>query len=194
MRAFLAIPLPKELEESFGSLQNNLRDLSTLSQFRWILPKNVHLTLRFFEEIDERQAEAAGTALTGAAAMVEPFELHFDRLGTFPSLKKPNVLWVGPKKTPETLSKLADAISEELLMAGFPSEERTFHPHLTLARRRVKGVAPPGLEGELKAAEGRWLRAPIVLSVTEAVLFQSELTPEGAIHTPLYRAAIGEVK
>ncbi len=183
--------MPKELEESVGSLQNNLRDLSTLSQSHWILPKNVHLTLRFFEEIDERQAEAAGSALVAAAAMVKPFELHFDRLGTFPSLKKPNVFWVGLKKTPEMLSNLAGAISEAFLMSGFPSEERTFHPHLTLARRRVKGVAPPGLEGDLEAAEGRWLKAPIVLSVTEAVLFQSELTPEGANHTPLHRAAIG---
>ncbi|MDA1001609.1 MAG: hypothetical protein O2807_13975, partial [bacterium] len=74
-----------------------------------------------------------------------------------------------------------------LAAAGFPREERElpFSAHLTLARRRVKGRPPAGLEGELEAAEGRGLRPPPPYPIREAVLYQSELQPRGAIYTAL---------
>jgi len=192
LRAFLAIPLPAEGAAALRSLQESLRTLSALEEFRWVAPRNIHLTLRFLGEIDEARARSAGEALGAAASRGSAFELSFERFGVFPHLRSPNVLWTGPSETPQALRALVEALFEELERAGFPREERPFRAHLTLARRRGRRRPPPGLEGELVAAEQRWLVPPPSFRVEEAVLFQSELRPGGAIYTPIRRHPLGE--
>ena len=190
MRAFLAVPPPPEFHSTLGALQEHLRGLPALADFRWIPAENVHLTLRFLGEIDEAQARAAGDALEAAAAGGSAFDLPLERFGVFPHLKNPNVLWAGPNETPEALASLAEGLAGGIEGAGFPREPRPFHSHLTLGRRRVRGRAPAGLEGELDAAERRWLEPPPTLRAAEAALFRSELRASGAIYTALRRVAL----
>lgn len=190
MRAFLAIPLPGGFLPVLESLQENLRRLAALNEFRWIPGENVHLTLRFLGEIGEEQAAGAGRALEEAAGGVAPFELRFERFGVFPHLKNPNVLWVGPNQCPEPLVAFAAKLADGLEGAGFSPEKRLFRPHLTMARRRVRRRPPSGLEGELEAAERRWLQPAPSFRAAEACLFCSELRPSGAIYTPLNRVSL----
>ena len=188
MRAFLAISLLPEEECKLRLLQESLASLPALSEFRWTLPQNIHLTLRFFGEIEDAQAAQAAQALETIARDSHPFELLLDRLGVFPHLRNPNVLWVGPEQSPPPLETFVERLFEGLKAANFPSEDRPFRAHLTIARRRVKGRPPAGLEGELDAAERRWLSPPLRLWMKEAGIFRSDLRPNGAIHTPVHRS------
>ena len=185
MRAFLAIPFNADEHEKLKSLQESLATMPALDDFRWMRPKNIHITLRFLGDIEDARAEAAAEALRRAGEGASTFDIPIDRFGVFPHLKRPGVLWVGPSELPEPLAKLEIHLSRYLTEAGFPSREGPFRPHLTIARRRSRDRPPAGLEGELEIAEQRWLMPPLVCRAHEAVLFRSELNPSGAIHTVL---------
>jgi 2'-5' RNA ligase len=190
LRTFLAIPLLPEERGALRSLQESLGTLPALAEFRWIPPQNVHLTLRFLGEIGEAEARRAGEALEAAAREGRAFELSLERFGVFPHLRSPNVLWTGPERSPQPLEEFVGRLFDGLGAAGFSPEDRPFRAHLTIGRRRVKGRPPAGLEGELNAAERRWLSPPLRLWMGEAVLFRSELRPGGAIYTPVHRSPL----
>jgi len=190
LRAFLAIPLMPEGGDPLRSLQASLGTLPALAEFRWIPPQNIHLTVRFLGEIGEDEASRAGKALEAAACGARAFEMAIERFGVFPHLRIPNVLWAGPEKCPGALEEFVERLSGGLAEAGFPPESRPFQAHLTIGRRRVKGRPPAGLEGELDAAERRWLSPPLRLWMKEGALFRSELRPGGAIYTPVHRALL----
>jgi 2'-5' RNA ligase len=190
VRAFLAIPLMTEEAGALRSLQESLASLPALAEFRWIPPQNIHLTLRFLGEIGEAEARLAGEALEAAASGARAFELPLERFGVFPHLRSPSVLWAGPRQSPQPLEEFVERLFARLDAAGFPPEERPFRSHLTIGRRRIKSRSPAGLEGELDAAERRWLSPPLQLRMSEAVLFRSALRPGGAIYTPIRRSAL----
>ena len=82
------------------------------------------------------------------------------------------------------LSRLQENVDSALTALGFPKEERSFVPHLTLAR--IKQGASP-LErrdfGELARAssfEDKYSVAAEAIS-----LMRSQLTPAGAVYTRL---------
>jgi RNA 2',3'-cyclic 3'-phosphodiesterase len=56
-------------------------------------------------------------------------------LGWFPNERNPRVFWAGIESGPE-LATLAHATEQSLAALGIAAEDREFHPHLTLARRR----------------------------------------------------------
>jgi 2'-5' RNA ligase len=58
--------------------------------------------------------------------------------------------------------------------AGFPREERSFHPHLTLGRWRDRARRPA--LPDVNLGSGR---------VDRLVLFRSQLAPSGSVYTPL---------
>ncbi len=191
MRVFAAIPFGEEEREILESLQGALSTMPALADFRWARAGGVHLTLRFLGDVEEARAEAAADALRLAGEGASAFEVPLERFGVFPHLKRPNALWVGPEETPAPLAEFEARLSRRLAEAGFPAEDRPFRPHMTLARRRSRDRPLPGLEGELEIAERRWLASPPVCRAREAVLFRSELGPEGAVHTTLAKAGLG---
>ena len=70
------------------------------------------------------------------AAENRPFQLRLSKIGAFPRLNYPRVIWVGIKEGAEESKKLASEIEKSLKEFGFPEEQRPFSPHLTLGRLR----------------------------------------------------------
>jgi RNA 2',3'-cyclic 3'-phosphodiesterase len=83
------------------------------------------------------------------------------------------------------LLDLHSAIEHELAAVGFPREQRTFHPHLTIARLRKTG-------DERRVAEAHQKRGfPVeTFRISEVVVFKSELLREGSKHTAISRHAL----
>ena len=99
---------------------------------------NLHVTLAFLGNVAQSriaQVEAVGAR---AAAIGEPFALRLERFGWF---RNAGAAWIGPATVAPALQQIVDALCIALREAGFASEERAFHPHLTLARRCVRGPA-----------------------------------------------------
>ncbi|MEE9257019.1 MAG: RNA 2',3'-cyclic phosphodiesterase [bacterium] len=195
MRAFLAVPLPPAGHLAVEEIQQCLRNHDAFSDFRWVPPANVHLTLRFLGEITEEEAGPVAAALEAACLQARACSFELNRLGVFPNPKNPGVIWAGPAEPPAALLSLEAGLSAGLGAAGFEPEarpSRPFRPHLTLARcrRRGRGRGAKDLAQALREAERTCLASRPTLSLTEAALFKSELRPGGAVHTVLRRAEL----
>jgi len=91
---------------------------------------NLHMTLVFLGEVKERQLERLTEDVQRIRGV--PFSMVFDELGYFP---KPQVLWIGPKETPDAATRLARDLNRTCKRLGLRSEKRKFQAHLTIARR-----------------------------------------------------------
>jgi RNA 2',3'-cyclic 3'-phosphodiesterase len=147
-----------------------------------------HLTLRFLGEVAPDRLPSITTALQRVAHETPVFDLVVEGVGAFPSRTNPRVVWVGVTTGQRELVELADRISRALSEAGVEVEHDPLVPHLTLFRVRspmlrrratelLSGTTPP------PPAERQ--------HVTEFVLKQSTLAPEGALHRTLVAFPLG---
>lgn len=98
-------------------------------------PHNWHITLRFLGRIDTLTYERFLSAMD-QSALAGPFALRLGPLGAFPRTTRATVLWVGVTSGADRLGQLATIADECAQVAGLTSEDRPFHPHLTLSRIR----------------------------------------------------------
>ncbi len=179
IRSFIAIEVPGPLQARMGELQQELKKFE--SDIKWVRPENIHLTLKFLGTVPKEILEEVSLAVSPVILQVEPFELRLYGLGGFPSSRNPRVLWVGIDQGWEPVSFLQEAIEKKTAALSFPSERRSFKPHLTIARvRSLKGKG-----GLTQAIEERQKVEIGVFQAKEGILFQSKLTPAGAIYTKL---------
>src|SRR5712664_4528770 len=142
MRLFVAVEVPSAIQENLGALLKSLRAVS--AQTRWVRAENLHVTLKFIGEVPETKLGAIRGALAGVRSE-QPVTLDFRGLGFFPNDKHPRVFWAGIEESP-SLKTLAADIDNGTEKLGIPREQRTFSPHLTLAR-----FEPPGLPEKLSS-------------------------------------------
>lgn len=186
IRAFLAIEPAAEILAAVARLQEKLkREIS--GKISWPRPQGNHLTLKFFGNIDLTDVENISAAVKRQAATVPPLMLKVEKMGVFPGLRKPRVLWLGTSGDIERLMLLQNKMEEDFELLGFPRENRPFRAHLTLGRikdaRATAGIdAAMKKHGEFAAGEFR---------VHELILFRSKLTPQGAIYTKLATFPLG---
>ncbi len=103
---------------------------------KWIPPEDMHLTLRFVGDIDNRQADDLVGFLDDIR--LTAFELAIRDLGAFGG-NEPRIIWAGADAGP-ALEQLQRAVERAARLAGLPPETRSFKPHVTLAR--LRGTRP----------------------------------------------------
>ena len=171
-RVFLAIPLhevfPKELEKILSPLRH------PGSGVRWTEPRNVHLTLHFFGDVSPKEIEPIHLSSKKVAALFSPLGLSLDRIGGFPSLEKPEILWLGVGEPAGRLLSLQKALQGEVRTLGFKTETRPFQPHATIGRVKWKSQ-------DLGALLAKVALGCLTLAKTadHFVLYQSHILPEG---------------
>lgn len=91
---------------------------------------NLHVTLAFLGEVEERYLEE----LFDLADQVRSgqFELRINQLGFW---SKPKILWIGPDETSQTVYQLAKMLGNVRRRMGFRADKKEFLPHITIARR-----------------------------------------------------------
>jgi 2'-5' RNA ligase len=183
LRTFLAVPLDKSLRDRAVTLQEKLA--ATGAQVKWVEPENLHLTLLFLGEVDERDLASVCKATAQACAAVVPFRLSLEGVGGFPNLRRPRTLWIGSGEGSQELCVLHDALERPLLELGcYRREERAFTPHLTLGR--VKSDRP---NRDLELAltkQAAWKGGDML--AREVLVLSSQLTPRGPVYSLLSRA------
>lgn len=183
IRSFVAIELPGVLKRALGELAARLKAAGSWP-VKWVDPEGVHLTLKFLGNIETGRVGEIVDALELATAGVPPFRLQVGELGVFPNVRRCQVAWVGLKGDLDTLGNLQQRIETHLSQLGFPRENRSFTPHLTLAR-----VRDQALPGERQQFGEVFVRASLdtdfQINVDEIVLMRSQLTRAGAIYSRL---------
>lgn len=181
IRTFLAIDIPQEITDSMEKIQYRLRNSLKEGVIRWTKPKSVHLTLKFFGSISERDIEHIMGLLKDSVKGFKPFTLTAEKVGVFPNARQPRVLWLGITGGDNSLITLQKQIDNDLHSIGFPREDRPFRPHLTLGRTK----AHRGIEGLATVLEEFKDYKAGILPAEGLTLYRSDLRPEGPKYTRL---------
>jgi len=183
MRTFIALELSNEVKNELSRLQTELK--KTGAEIKWVNPENIHLTIKFLGNIASDKIERIKKILDETSSRSAPFKISLFRLGAFPSLDRPRVIWAGIDRGCAEVEKIAGIMEEKFGVAGFEKNDRPFSAHLTLGRVR-SGKNIPGLKKAISAVEVR----PGSCLIKHIGFFQSTLTPRGSIYTPLHAAEL----
>ncbi len=186
IRAFIAIAVPKLVLRGLEEIMAQLKGLNLHGRFA--RTQSIHLTLQFLGNIEEEQIPEIAEILEQAGKEIGPFDLEVGRLGVFPHLTHPRVVWIGVEPI-DALMALQSKIQQGLEPLGFPEENRDFHPHLTLlrlkSRKNLRQLA------RYIETEGPGLQAGVI-QVEEIHLYQSILRPQGAEYRQLVTCELGD--
>jgi 2'-5' RNA ligase len=183
VRSFIAVNLPDTLKAEIGEITDRLRNAGPKA--RWVQSQNVHVTLKFLDEISDDQVNPLIGAITAASGDLHPFALRLGGFGFFPNEHKARVFWVGIEAGLDELRLLANGIDKQTKPLGFKPEKRKFSAHLTLARFRQ-----PGPAGDLAAAAARLDYHSETIKVGSIELMKSVLSPKGATYSVLGSVAL----
>jgi len=176
IRTFVAAEIPAF--QKVDALLDYLRS----SGARLSIPKShgLHITLKFLGDIKEDSVNEILDILRRIAVNFAPFEARIARVGGFPGLRNPRVLWIGVEDDGK-LGEIAKVINMELSSVGFEPESRAFRSHITIARVKSKSNIDKaiGIMREYESAEFG------VFRMERIKLKKSTLTPTGAIYEDL---------
>ena len=127
IRLFAALPVPDDIAAVLARRQQGL------PRARWSPAENLHITLRFFGEVQETVAADLDAAL--ATLAMESFELALEGVGAFGDQDHMRAVWAGVADS-EPLHRLAARCETVAKRCGLKPETRTFRPHVTLAYLR----------------------------------------------------------
>ena len=184
MRAFLALDLSAETRAKLGQVQAALK--TETIHVKWVDPDLMHLTLRFFVDLQPEQQNKLHPAMTEVARRSAMFTYKVRGVGFFASGDRLKVLWCGVDDTSGRLAALQKTIEQSLAPLRLAREERPFRAHLTLGR--VKGPTGPRFREALAAARDTAVGR---CTVTRVTLFESRLSPRGATYSVVATSPLG---
>ncbi len=185
VRTFIAIEMPHSVMEIVRQTQQVFRQAGI--RLRWVRRENVHLTLRFLGDISIDAVPGIQHALERSAAETPAFSLQVKGIGAFPSVARPKVVWLGLQGQLQPLEDLYRRLALSLSEVGIPSENRPFRGHLTIGRvkDRIENEHFRSLMQRMSDVQSESFIAD------RLCFFKSDLTPGGAVYTPLAQAKIG---
>lgn len=167
-RLFIAIDIPERIKDDILSLYR------AIPGAKWVDENQLHITLKFIGEVDSPTMESIKITLRSIKA--PSFDLRASSVGFFPPRKDPKVLWVGvdPK---DMLTSLQGKIERALQPLKLQTDNRKFHPHITIAR-----LDEPSTERIITFLTEHSLFLTEPFSISQFHLYQSFLRKEGAHH------------
>ena len=189
IRAFIAIELPDEVIQELGRLESRLK-LRQPDGVKWVDPAAIHLTLNFLGDIDSGRISEITEAMMESVHGIFPFSLGLNELGVFPNLNRVRVVWVGISGEVEKLARLQHSLEDNLDILGFPPEESTFSPHLTLGRVREQ-ASPQERQRLGDIVTGMKVEVVKPFAVNGISLIKSQLTGAGPVYRRIVAVELG---
>ena len=184
--ARVSVPTANALASAAETLARRARDAGF--DIRWVAPVGYHVTLAFLGNTRRDAIPAIRDALDAAVA-TSPIKIKTARLGAFPSLDKPRVVWAGIDEQTGELAALAKRVREGVARLGY-RDDKPFHAHVTIGRVKADPDKPPAKLASLKE---------VVLPLSEQMfgdtrldgitLFESETKSTGSVYREVHRAA-----
>jgi RNA 2',3'-cyclic 3'-phosphodiesterase len=178
LRCFIAIDISVQTRNEIGELIDILRECN--GDIKWVMPENVHVTLKFLGETAEDMVPKISASLSAVTASYKPFSIKIHGTGVFPNRKNPRVIWVGLEDS-EMLKGLNDDIENAVSSFGYRKEDKEFRPHLTIGRVRSRR----GMITVVNELDNFKERDFGELLVDRIKFMKSELRPKGAEYTCL---------
>ena len=179
---FCAFELPEALRSRINQHSSKVREAVPDAAASWSRPENIHLTVKFFGNVDQSRVPVISAAAARVVKEFSPIQIEVGKTGVFPRPSRPQVLWIGIDDRSGVLSKLQERLENEFALEGFPKEDRAFRPHLTIARIR----RPQNADRLAEVHLGLEFSA-VAVGLSELILFRSELNPRGSKYTAISR-------
>lgn len=177
IRAFLAIDLDDDLKPKINKIIREFK--KTDARIKYVELTNLHLTLKFFGDIDTEGLSLLEDAISNVLSEFESFNVKIKGCGAFPNSNRINVIWVGIDDD-SIIRDMHDLLDKEFVRLGF-DKDRKFSTHLTIGRmksaknkNKVKSTIEEFEDVEIGEME-----------VTQISLKKSTLTPAGPIYEDL---------
>ena len=182
-RLFVAITVPEEVKSRITEARDELRAMLPPAVAAWVRPENMHLTLRFLGNVDESKIESLKASLTQVLSGFGAIPLISERLGCFPDLRYPRVVWAWVYDNAERLAQLQRRVAEATDAFTHEPADSRFVGHITLARlRQIKRpqaeIIGAFVNGAVRRMFGKW-------TGDRVELIRSELAPGGSSYTTL---------
>jgi 2'-5' RNA ligase len=177
-RIFIAHKIVPEagFERILASVKSELAD----EKIKWSSPENIHITLLFIGDTKEESVERIDSVLNKICKGYGCFDLVIRGLGVFRNIADPRIIWAGVDESSQ-LTKLNKLITGSLRVTGINFEDRPYNAHITLGRIKLFED-----KSKLKLLTDRYRQTEIQkLKVSEVILYESILKPEGPVYKPL---------
>jgi 2'-5' RNA ligase len=171
-RLFAALKIDPDRE--FLAEYRELKDKLQHEQIKWVEEHNIHVTLKFFGETEERKINEICSVLDSRASATPSIDLQITGTGIFGSSYAPKVIWAGIEPYAR-ISLLMKNLQTDLKNIGFEPDRQNPVPHLTLGRikfLRDKIIFNRTIEQFKKISSSP-------AQIGEIVLFESILRREG---------------
>jgi 2'-5' RNA ligase len=185
IRTFIAADIDRAIRERTVDLQDTLAGSGV--PVRWVVPENLHVTLLFLGEVDERELISVCRTVETVCQAHVPFAMRIESTGAFPNNRRPKILWAGVGDGTAELTAIHDDLEPPLMELGcYRREDRPYTPHLTLGRVTGEEAADP-LATAL-AKHSKWRGG--VVTVREILVMSSELGRDGPVYSLMSRAKL----
>ena len=195
MRAFLALDLAADMRAAawtWGRALAGAIGPEAAGALTWVPAERMHVTLRFFGDVERDRVDAISAALTREPFADGTAAAAFGFAGIFPPKGRARVLWLGFSDGQDVLRRLHASVQARLgELAG--ADDELFIPHLTIARVKHADRLP-GRPG----AFGRDLRQACVSRPPPAerdtfralTLYESVAGSKGPTYEPIVRVEL----
>ncbi len=191
MRCFIAIELNSAIKKSLNDLKDATEKTVSLDYkaMRWIKPEHMHLTLKFLGEVDDDIVPPVCQLINKIASDTSRFDIEFGGLGFFPLRGPARVYWCGLKSGLEPLKNLQSIIDHSLTDLNISPEKQAWSPHLTLARINMAQTGKT-IRRIPDSLFDNTCKKPLIQTVDSIMVFESELSRQGPVYTPLHQARL----
>lgn len=181
IRAFIAIELPEDVKKKLTELEARLQ--TKRFPAKWVVPENIHLTLKFLGNIGVDTIPDIREVMEEAVLYTAPFKIGVSGVGVFPNLQRTQIIWAGMKGDLSNLTELQKKLDTGLEKLGFTPETRPFTAHLTLARMKDEASVS---DRETAGKMANTIQFDAAEFQVDAInLMKSELRREGPLYTRL---------
>jgi len=187
-RLFIAVHLPDAVRTELRRVQGELKEHLPRHGAAWARPESMHLTLRFLGNVPTTEIARLSDKLCEAVAAFGELPLACERLGCFPDLRLPRVVWAWVHDETDALTRLFHLVDKAVSEFAEKATEKRFTGHITLAR--LKQTKRPDAERLAQFVEGAVNRQFGKWTAESVSLIQSQLSQAEASYTELCRAAL----
>ena len=175
IRTFLSLELPQTVRNKLYVHAELISGNDNLQQIRWLLKENYHLTLAFLGNVEYVLISSLQLKLEQNLSSKKTVPFRFSEITPFPFSGTPKIVAAVLEHSDE-LMQIQHNIAKCVRTFEVSLERRRFTPHVTLGRLKSRSRKSIAFQPQQIFLEG----------VSEkVVIFQSELTPKGAVYSVL---------
>ena len=177
VRAFLAIELEDELRHKIYEIEKEFKKID--AKIAYVEEKNLHITLKFFGEIDLQGLDKISDKIERVLANYKPFGINIKGCGAFPSNDHIKAIWFGTQDN-KIINELHDDLDAEFDSIGI-EKDKNYSSHVTFGRMKSEKN-----KDEVRREIEKYEKHEIgPMKVKKIILVESTLTARGPVYKPI---------